>query len=67
MGERKEDNLERKKIHESGVCDDYFYGLEVDCDGYADWVVNPFILEVYGEEEYQWICAGRYLGMQMDI
>lgn len=55
------------KVHEPGECPDYPYGLEVGCDGEAEWVINPYVDEIYDEQVYEWICPGVYRGMCMDI
>lgn len=41
------------------------YGLE--CDGIARWVVNPYVAEIYGEEDWLYITPCVYYEMCQDI
>lgn len=47
----------RKFIHGS---DDY-------CDGWGDYVADPYDLDVHGERNMAWMCAGEYRESEMDI
>jgi hypothetical protein len=51
--------------HTPGNCREPHYGA--NCDGIARWQVNPYIEELYGEREWEFICDGVYTGMSMDI
>lgn len=59
--------MERKKVHEPGGCPDSLYGLEVECDGYAKWQVNPYHADVNSVDIWEWLCPGVYMGCIMDI
>lgn len=56
-----------KRVHEPGNCIDYYYGLEVNCDGIATWREDPYALEIHEESIFDWICPGVYRGKCMDI
>lgn len=57
--------MERKQVHLRGECTDRAYGK--NCDGWAEWVEDPYAADIWGDSVYDWYCDGEYTGRMMDI
>lgn len=57
--------MERKQVHLRGECTDRAYGK--NCDGWAEWVEDPYAADIWGDSVYDWYCDGEYTGRAMDI